>query len=108
MFPELKAAIADIAVFMYDDEGSDFDAAQQRAIDACSSEMLPAVLGGEWSRGKPGVPWSEQYSLELFDHPIWFRRRGTCGQRLSTRLATSRPTSSLRLGRCCGRGSGSG
>jgi hypothetical protein len=51
-FPELRSAIADIAAFMDDDEGPDFNAAQQRAIDAYSSELLPTVLGGEWSRGK--------------------------------------------------------
>jgi hypothetical protein len=72
---------ADIAAFMDDDEGPDFNAAQQRAIDAYSSELLPTVLGGKWSRGKPGVPWSDQYSLELFDHPIWFRRREVGGPR---------------------------
>ena len=61
-FPELRAAIADIAAFMDDDEGSDFNAAQQRAIDAYSGQLLPTVLGGEWSRGKPGVPWSDRLS----------------------------------------------
>ena len=30
-FPELRAAIADIAAFMDDDEGPNFDAAQERA-----------------------------------------------------------------------------
>jgi hypothetical protein len=44
-------------------------------------ELLPMVLGGEWSRGKPGVPWSDRYSLELFDRPIWFRRRDARGPR---------------------------
>jgi hypothetical protein len=44
-----------------------------------AGEMLPTVLGGKWSRGRPGVPWSDRYSLELYDHPIWFRRRGACG-----------------------------
>jgi hypothetical protein len=83
MFPQLTAAIADIAAFIDadDDESPDFDAAQQRAVDAYRNELLPMVLGGEWSRGRPGVPWSEQYSLELFDHPIWFRRRDACGPR---------------------------
>jgi hypothetical protein len=80
-FPELRAAIVDVAAFMDDDEGPDFNAAQQRAIDAYSSELLPRVLGGEWSRGKPGVPWSDRYSLELFNHPIWFRRRDARGPR---------------------------
>jgi hypothetical protein len=42
--PELKAAIADIAVFMDDDEGPNFDAAQQRAADAYRNELLPMVL----------------------------------------------------------------
>ena len=78
-FPELRAAIADIAAFMDDDEGPNFDTAQQRAVDAYRNELLPTVRGGEWSRGKPGVPWSDRYSLELFDHPIWFRRRGARG-----------------------------
>jgi hypothetical protein len=80
-FPELRAAIADIAAFMDDDEGPDFDAAQQRAVDAYRNELLPTVLGGEWSRGQPGMPWSEQYSLELFDHAIWFHRRDARGPR---------------------------
>jgi hypothetical protein len=31
---------------MDDDEGPNFDAAQQRAVDAYSSELLPMVLGG--------------------------------------------------------------
>ena len=78
-FPELRAAIAEIAAFMDDDEHPNFDAAQQRAVDAYRNELLPMVLGGEWSRGKPGVPWSDRYSLELYDHPVWFRRRGVCG-----------------------------
>jgi hypothetical protein len=76
LFPELRAAIADIAAFMDDDEGPNFDAAQQRAVDAYRNELLPMVLGGEWSRGQPGAPWSDRYSLELYDHPVWFRRRG--------------------------------
>jgi hypothetical protein len=81
MFPQLTAAIADIAAFMDDDEGPNFDAAQQRAIDCYRDEMLPMVLGGEWSRGQPGMPWPDPYSLELFDHPIWFRRRNARGPR---------------------------
>jgi hypothetical protein len=59
-----------IAAFMDDDEGPNFDAAQQRAVDAYGAELLPTVLGGAWSRGQPGVPWPDQYALELFDHPI--------------------------------------
>jgi hypothetical protein len=55
VFPQLTAAITDIAAFMDDDEGPNFDAAQQRAVDAYSTELLPTVLGGEWSRGQPGV-----------------------------------------------------
>jgi hypothetical protein len=58
-----------------DDQGPDLDAAQQRAIDAYSDEMLPAILGGAWSCGQPGVPWSYQSPLELYDHPIWFGPR---------------------------------
>jgi hypothetical protein len=81
MFSQLTAAIADIAVFMDDDEDPNFDAAQQRVIECYRDEMLPALLGGEWSRGQPGVPWSDQYALELFDHPIWFRRRDVHGPR---------------------------
>ena len=81
MFPQLTAAIADIAAFMDDDEGPDFDAAQQRAVDCYRDEMLPALLGGEWSRGQPGAPWSDQYAPELFGHPIWFRRRDIHGPR---------------------------
>jgi hypothetical protein len=81
LFPELRAAIADIATFMDDDEGPNFDAARQRAVDAYRNELLPAALGGEWTRGQPGVPWSDQYASELFDHPIWFRRRDARGTR---------------------------
>ena len=81
LFPELRAAIADVAAFMDDDEDSNFDAAQQRAVDAYGAELLPTVLGGAWSRGQPGVPWPDQYALELFDHPIWFRRRDIHGAR---------------------------
>jgi hypothetical protein len=81
MFPQLTDAIADIAAHADDDESLDFDAAQQRAVDAYGNELLPTVLGGEWTRGQPGMPWSEQYSLELFDHPIWFRRRNARGPR---------------------------
>jgi hypothetical protein len=81
MFPQLTAAIADIAAFMDDDEDPNFDAAQKRAVDAYSTELLPTVLGGEWSRGQPGVSWPDQYALELFDHPIWFRRRDARGPR---------------------------
>src|SRR6516225_3971773 len=74
-FPELRAAIAEIAAFKDDDEHPNFDAAQQRAVDAYRNELLPTVLGGEWSRGKPGVPWSDRYSLELI------RRRHIHGPR---------------------------
>ena len=81
MFPQLTAAIADIATFIRDDEDPNFDAAQQRAVDAYRNELLPAALGGEWTRGQPGAPWPDQYAPELFDHPIWFRRRGACGSR---------------------------
>jgi hypothetical protein len=81
MFPQLTAAITDIVAFMDDDEGPNFDAAQQRAVDAYRNELLPTVLGGEWSRGQLGMPWSDPYSLELYDHPIWFRRRDIHGPR---------------------------
>ena len=81
LFPELRAAIADIAAFMDDDEDPNFDAAQQRAVDAYRNELLPAALGGEWTRGQPGAPWPDQYAPELFDHPIWFRRRDIHGPR---------------------------
>jgi hypothetical protein len=82
MFPQLIAAIGDIAAFMDDDdEGPNFDAAQQRAVDAYRNELLPAALGGAWSRGQPGVPWSDQHASELFDHSIWFRRRDARGPR---------------------------
>jgi hypothetical protein len=81
MFPQLTAAIADIAAFMDDDEDPNFDAARQQAVDAYSTELLPTVLGGKWSRGQPGAPWPDQYALELFDHPIWFRRRDARGPR---------------------------
>jgi ATP-dependent DNA ligase len=75
MFPELKAAIADIAVFMDDDEGPNFDAAQQRAVDAYSTELLPTALGGEWTRGhrngervqlisRRGVDWGDRFPLK--------------------------------------------
>jgi hypothetical protein len=49
---------------------TNFDAAQQRAVDAYGTELLPTALGGEWTRGQPGVPWPDQYAPELFDHPI--------------------------------------
>jgi hypothetical protein len=49
-FPELRAAIADIAAFMNDDEDPNFDAAQQRAVDAYNTELLPTALGGEGCR----------------------------------------------------------
>ena len=81
MFPQLTAAIADIAAFMDDDEGPNFDAARQQAVDAYSAELLPTALGGEWTRGQPGVPWPDQYASELFDHPLWFRRRDARGPR---------------------------
>ena len=81
MFPQLTAAIADIAAFMDDDEGPNFDAARQQAVDAYSAELLPTALGGEWTRGQPGVPWPDQYAPELFDHPLWFRRRDARGPR---------------------------
>jgi hypothetical protein len=38
LFPELRAAIADIAAFMDDDEDPNFDAARQRAVDAYSTD----------------------------------------------------------------------
>jgi len=81
MFPQLTAAIADIAAFMDDDEDPNFDAARQQAVDAYSAELLPTALGGEWTRGQPGVPWPDQYAPELFDHPLWFRRRDARGPR---------------------------
>jgi hypothetical protein len=81
MFPQLTAAIADIAAFMDDDEGPNFGAARQQAVDAYSAEPLPTALGGEWTRGQPGVPWPDQYAPELFDHPLWFRRRDAHGPR---------------------------
>src|SRR6516225_1382183 len=81
MFPQLTAAIADIAAFMDDDEGPNFGAARQQAVDAYSAELLPTALGGEWTRGQPGVPWPDQYASELFDHPLWFRRRDARGPR---------------------------
>jgi hypothetical protein len=31
--------------------------------------------------GRDGAPWPDHYALELFDHPIWFRRRDARGPR---------------------------
>jgi hypothetical protein len=123
-FPELRAAIADIAAFMDDDEGPDFDAAQQRAVDAYRNELLPTVLGGEWSRGRPrralvgsDTPWN--YAITRFGFAAVVPavravgKTARCsgiltGRRSLPRMVTSDPTSSLRLGRSCGSGSGSG
>jgi hypothetical protein len=80
MFPQLTAAIADIAAFI-DDEGKKLGAARQRAIDSYRDEMLPALLGGEWSHGQADAPWPDRYAPELFDHLLWFHRRGVNGAR---------------------------
>jgi len=47
-FPVLTAALTEIAGL---DEGSELNAARERAVDAYGNELLPAILGGEWTYG---------------------------------------------------------
>jgi hypothetical protein len=70
-FPVLTAALAQIAKLS---EGVELDAARQQAINAYGSEMLPAVLGGNWAYGGTEPPWADAVPLELSAHLVWFRR----------------------------------
>jgi hypothetical protein len=76
LFPELRAAIADIATFMDDDEDPNFDAAQQRAIDCYRDEMLPMCADRGFPPGRKSV-------RALMD--------GTRGDRRETRRHLSLP-----------------
>jgi len=76
-FPALTAALVHIASL---GEGSKLDAAREQAIDAYASELLPAILGGDWVHGGSGMPWTDAIPLELSAHMLWFRRNdGTPG-----------------------------
>lgn len=65
------------------------DAAYRQVRAAYASELLPAILGGEWAETKrslfvrqPGTRddfFLAPHFHDLFDHPLHFRRRGAKG-----------------------------
>jgi hypothetical protein len=122
-FPELRAAITDIAAFMDDDEGPDFNAAQQRAIDAYGSELLPRCSGASGRAASPVHPgpidtlWSCSTTQSGFAGAgLTGRAAGAivwCSEILIGRRSSTRPgnfilTSSPQLNDCGSGGSGSG
>ena len=74
--------------------------AQQSATEAYATELLPAILGGEWQParspdwvgdlirypGRPRIGCPPIDTHEMFDHPIVFRRKGYKGP-LTWRIA---------------------
>jgi hypothetical protein len=75
-FPVLTAALTEIAGL---DEGSELNAAREGAVDAYGNELLPAILGGEWTYGGTELPWPDAVPLELSAHALWFQRYETSG-----------------------------
>jgi hypothetical protein len=70
-FPQLTAALTQIARL---DEGSRMDTARGQAVDAYGSELLPAILGGDWVHGGSNIPWPKCIPTDLSAHLLWFRR----------------------------------
>jgi hypothetical protein len=86
MFPELTAAIADVAACngQHNSGLCNLCTAQRRAMLAYGYELLPAVLSGEWTTPRSGAgTWSEPLYQHrcLSDHAVNFRRRDTRGSR---------------------------
>jgi hypothetical protein len=79
----------------WDRVGKATAATSARVIDAYASELLPAILGGEWQRSHrtlivktPPLPRgyarativAGDWCRTLFDHPLHFHRRGSNGK----------------------------